>query len=51
MQGPERPDIANAGSGETRYSECRVQTRYSECWFEETRYRSGRPDIVNAGSG
>ncbi|CAI9569316.1 unnamed protein product, partial [Staurois parvus] len=26
----------NAGSGETRYSECRVQ---------------GRPDIVNAGSG
>ncbi|CAI9577926.1 unnamed protein product, partial [Staurois parvus] len=28
----ERPDIVKAGSGETRYSECRVQeTRYSEC--------------------
>ncbi|CAI9560411.1 unnamed protein product, partial [Staurois parvus] len=24
MQGPGRSDIANAGSGETRYSECRV---------------------------
>ncbi|CAI9605928.1 unnamed protein product, partial [Staurois parvus] len=24
MQGPGRPDIVNAGSGETRYSECRV---------------------------
>ncbi|CAI9540572.1 unnamed protein product [Staurois parvus] len=35
MQGLGRPDIVNAGSGETRYSECRV---------------SGRPDIVNAGS-
>ncbi|CAI9573691.1 unnamed protein product, partial [Staurois parvus] len=35
MQGPGRPDIENAGSGETRYSECRGQ---------------GRPDIVNAGS-
>ncbi|CAI9547369.1 unnamed protein product, partial [Staurois parvus] len=42
MQGPGRPDIVNAGSGETRYSECRVretdivnagpgETRYSEC--------------------
>ncbi|CAI9567340.1 unnamed protein product, partial [Staurois parvus] len=31
-----RPDIVSAGSGETRYSECRVR---------------GRPDIVNAGSG
>ncbi|CAI9575401.1 unnamed protein product [Staurois parvus] len=42
MQGPGRPDIVNAGSGETRYSECRVQgdqivnagsveTGYSEC--------------------
>ncbi|CAI9606461.1 unnamed protein product, partial [Staurois parvus] len=31
-----RPDIVIAGSGETRYSECRVR---------------GRPDIVNAGSG
>ncbi|CAI9553717.1 unnamed protein product [Staurois parvus] len=36
MQGPGRPDIVNAGSGETRYSECRVL---------------GEPDIVNAGSG
>ncbi|CAI9624544.1 unnamed protein product [Staurois parvus] len=36
MQGPGRPDIVTAGSGETRYSECRVL---------------GRPDIVNAGSG
>ncbi|CAI9578245.1 unnamed protein product, partial [Staurois parvus] len=35
MQGPGRPDIANAGSGETGYSECRGP---------------GRPDIVNAGS-
>ncbi|CAI9573421.1 unnamed protein product, partial [Staurois parvus] len=36
MRGPGRPDIVNAGSGETGYSECRVR---------------GRPDIVNAGSG
>ncbi|CAI9548459.1 unnamed protein product [Staurois parvus] len=36
MQGPGRPDIVNAGSGETGYSECRGP---------------GRPDIVNAGSG
>ncbi|CAI9545615.1 unnamed protein product [Staurois parvus] len=36
MQGPGRPDIVNAGSGETRYSECRGP---------------GRPDIGNAGSG
>ncbi|CAI9578240.1 unnamed protein product [Staurois parvus] len=36
MQGPGRPDIVTAGSGETRYRECRVR---------------GRPDIVNAGSG
>ncbi|CAI9538029.1 unnamed protein product [Staurois parvus] len=35
MQGPGRPDIVNAGSGETRYSECRGP---------------GRSDIVNAGS-
>ncbi|CAI9597965.1 unnamed protein product [Staurois parvus] len=35
MQGPGRPDIVNAGSRETRYSECRGP---------------GRPDIVNAGS-
>ncbi|CAI9571287.1 unnamed protein product [Staurois parvus] len=32
MQGPGRPDIVNAGSGETRYSECRVgESGYSEC--------------------
>ncbi|CAI9580587.1 unnamed protein product [Staurois parvus] len=36
MQGPGRPDIVNAGSGETGYSECRGP---------------GRSDIVNAGSG
>ncbi|CAI9541043.1 unnamed protein product [Staurois parvus] len=36
MQGQGRPDIVNAGSGETGYSECRGP---------------GRPDIVNAGSG
>ncbi|CAI9541010.1 unnamed protein product [Staurois parvus] len=36
MQGPGRPDIVNAGSGETGYSECRGP---------------GRPDIVIAGSG
>ncbi|CAI9562035.1 unnamed protein product [Staurois parvus] len=36
MQGPGRPDIVNAGSRETGYSECRGP---------------GRPDIVNAGSG
>ncbi|CAI9544769.1 unnamed protein product [Staurois parvus] len=36
MQGPGRPDIVNAGSRETGYSECRGP---------------GRPDIVNARSG
>ncbi|CAI9551450.1 unnamed protein product [Staurois parvus] len=36
MQGPGRPDIVNVGSGESRYSECRVR---------------GEQDIVNAGSG
>ncbi|CAI9547091.1 unnamed protein product [Staurois parvus] len=35
MQGLGRPDIVNAGSRETRYSECGVR---------------GRSDIVNAGS-
>ncbi|CAI9554850.1 unnamed protein product, partial [Staurois parvus] len=48
----------NAGSGESRYSECSGpggradivdagsgETRYSEC------KGAGRPDIVNAGSG
>ncbi|CAI9595821.1 unnamed protein product [Staurois parvus] len=36
MHGPGRPDIVNALSWETRYSECRIP---------------GRPYIVNAGSG
>ncbi|CAI9553906.1 unnamed protein product [Staurois parvus] len=36
MQGPGGPDIMNAGSGGTRYSEMQGP---------------GRPDIVNAGSG
>ncbi|CAI9532055.1 unnamed protein product [Staurois parvus] len=36
MPGPGRPDIVNAGSGETGYRECRGP---------------GRADIVNAGSG
>ncbi|CAI9557488.1 unnamed protein product [Staurois parvus] len=35
MQGTGRLDIVNAGSGETRYRECRGP---------------GRPDIVSAGS-
>ncbi|CAI9598638.1 unnamed protein product [Staurois parvus] len=35
MRGPGRPDIVNAGSGESGYSECRGP---------------GRPDIVTAGS-
>ncbi|CAI9574626.1 unnamed protein product [Staurois parvus] len=35
MRGSGRPDIVNARSGETGYSECRGP---------------GRPDIVNAGS-
>ncbi|CAI9608296.1 unnamed protein product [Staurois parvus] len=36
MQGPGRPDLVNAGSRESGYSECRGP---------------GRVDIVNAGSG
>ncbi|CAI9619299.1 unnamed protein product [Staurois parvus] len=43
MQGPGRPDIVNAGSGETRYSECRVwgDEIYSECMsgYSECRVR------------
>ncbi|CAI9545265.1 unnamed protein product [Staurois parvus] len=35
MRGPGRADIVNAGSGESRYSECRVR---------------GEWDIVNSGS-
>ncbi|CAI9561747.1 unnamed protein product [Staurois parvus] len=54
MQGPGRPDIGNAGSGESRYSECRAwgdrdivnagsgETRYSECRVGETRYSECR---------
>ncbi|CAI9624852.1 unnamed protein product [Staurois parvus] len=38
MRGPGRPDIVNAGSGETRYNECRVRgERYSECWVRGDR--------------
>ncbi|CAI9548561.1 unnamed protein product [Staurois parvus] len=56
MQGPGRPDIVNAGSGETGYSECRVRgDRYSECRVRGTgdivMQGPGGPDIVNAGSG
>ncbi|CAI9585156.1 unnamed protein product, partial [Staurois parvus] len=59
-------DIGNAGSWETRYSECRVwgtpdigntgsgRTDIVNAGSGETRYSecrdSGRPDIVNAGS-
>ncbi|CAI9582458.1 unnamed protein product, partial [Staurois parvus] len=44
MQSPGRPDIVNAGSGETRYSECGVRReRYHPIVV-------GRLDIVNAGS-
>ncbi|CAI9584470.1 unnamed protein product [Staurois parvus] len=46
MQGPGRPDIVHAGSGETRYSECRV--RGDQIWWMQG---LGRPDIVNAGLG
>ncbi|CAI9567378.1 unnamed protein product [Staurois parvus] len=42
MGGPGRADIVNAGSGESRYSECGVRG--------ESGYRE-RADIVNAGSG
>ncbi|CAI9542071.1 unnamed protein product [Staurois parvus] len=41
MRGPGRADIVNAGSGETRYSECGVQGDQGP----------GRADTVNAGSG
>ncbi|CAI9540976.1 unnamed protein product [Staurois parvus] len=44
MQGPGRPDIVNAGSWETRYSECRV--RGDQIYWMQG---PGRPDIVNAG--
>ncbi|CAI9561027.1 unnamed protein product, partial [Staurois parvus] len=46
MQGPGRPDIVNAGSRETRYSECGVRGDQIQCM-----QGPGRPDIVNAGSG
>ncbi|CAI9568658.1 unnamed protein product [Staurois parvus] len=46
MQGLGRPDTVTAGSGESRYSECRFrESGYSEC------RGPGRADIVNAGSG
>ncbi|CAI9586467.1 unnamed protein product, partial [Staurois parvus] len=67
MRGPGRADIVNAGSGESRYSECRVgesgyrMSRFSECGAGcgvrggESGYSEcrvlGRPDIVNAGPG
>ncbi|CAI9578645.1 unnamed protein product [Staurois parvus] len=46
MQDPGRSDTVNAGSGETRYSECRVLGDQIQ-WMQGP----GRPDIVNAGSG
>ncbi|CAI9563656.1 unnamed protein product [Staurois parvus] len=46
MQGPGRADIVNAGSGESGYSECRVQGDQIECM-----QGPGKADIVNAGSG
>ncbi|CAI9541824.1 unnamed protein product [Staurois parvus] len=44
MQGPGRADIVNTGSGETRYSECRVRGEriYSECRVRESRYSKCR---------
>ncbi|CAI9548679.1 unnamed protein product, partial [Staurois parvus] len=40
MQGPGRPDIVNAGSGETGYSECRVwgDQIYFVCLLPESLY-------------
>ncbi|CAI9539730.1 unnamed protein product, partial [Staurois parvus] len=46
MQGPGRPDIVNAGSGETGYI---VNAGSRESGYSECR-GPGRPDIVNAGS-
>ncbi|CAI9578643.1 unnamed protein product [Staurois parvus] len=43
MQSPGRPDIVNAGSRQTRYSECRV-------WGLVTLYAGSATYIVNAGS-
>ncbi|CAI9595758.1 unnamed protein product [Staurois parvus] len=47
MQGPGRADIVNAGSGKSRYSECRVRGDWDivNAGSRETK------DIVNAGSG
>ncbi|CAI9590932.1 unnamed protein product, partial [Staurois parvus] len=45
MQGLGRPDIVNAGSGETEYSECRVRGDQIQ-----RMQGPGRPDIVNARS-
>ncbi|CAI9550322.1 unnamed protein product, partial [Staurois parvus] len=47
MQGLGRADIVNAGSGESRYSECRVLGRPDIVNLQGP----GRADIVNAGSG
>ncbi|CAI9572927.1 unnamed protein product [Staurois parvus] len=42
MQGPGRPDIVIAGSGETGYN-CRSgETRYSECRVRGDRYSECR---------
>ncbi|CAI9542133.1 unnamed protein product [Staurois parvus] len=46
MQGPGRAYIVNAGSGESKYSECRVQGERIK-----SLQGSGRPDIVYAESG
>ncbi|CAI9554186.1 unnamed protein product, partial [Staurois parvus] len=51
MQGPWRPDIVNAGSRETIYSECRVlcpmkmMQRLSLCWILENNI-SGHGNII-----
>ncbi|CAI9583879.1 unnamed protein product [Staurois parvus] len=54
MQGPGRPDIVNAGSGDRTYSECRVrgerilmnagsgESGYSECSVRESGYSECR---------
>ncbi|CAI9540446.1 unnamed protein product, partial [Staurois parvus] len=59
MRGPGRPDIVNAGSGESGYSECGVRGDRNnsdllvvgERGYSEYGVRAGRRDIVNAGSG
>ncbi|CAI9591428.1 unnamed protein product [Staurois parvus] len=46
MRGPGGPDIVNAGSGESGYSECGVRGERIQGMRGP-----GGPDIVNAGSG